>query len=86
MYDVNSNLLSGWTRVKIIKFIVLEILLLIIILLFGTVVMKILYIWFKIEYENILAVGFKVGFIAWLLLVATTYICKLKKLNHNLKG
>lgn len=63
---------------KKIKFIVLEILLLIVMLFCGTLTMKILDILFKLEYDNIWVVGFKVGFIAWLSSLVITCIVKLK--------
>ncbi len=63
---------------KIIKYIVLEILLLIVMLLFGTATIKILDLLFKLGYENIWEVGFKVGFIAWLPASIVTGIVKLK--------
>ncbi len=63
---------------KVIKFIILEILLLIVMLLCGTATMKILDLLFKLGYENILKVGFKVGFIAWISYSVVTGIVKLK--------
>ncbi len=68
---------------KIIKFIVLEILLLIVMLFCGTVTMKILDLLFKLGYENIWEVGFKVGFIAWLSYSVVTNIVKLKNKNNK---
>ncbi len=68
---------------KIIKFIVLEILLLIIMLFCGTVTMKILNLLFKLGYENIWEVGFKVGFIAWLSSSVVSGIVKLKSKNNK---
>ncbi len=67
---------------KVIKFIVLEILLLIVMLLCGTATMKILDLLFKLGYENIWEVGFKVGFIAWLSYLVVTVIVKLKNKNN----
>lgn len=61
-----------------IKYIVLEIFVLIIMLFCGTATMKILDILFKLEYENIWVVGFRVGFAAWLFLLNVTAIVKLK--------
>ncbi len=63
---------------KVIKFIVLETLLLIVMLLCGTATMKILDLLFKLGYENIWEVGFKVGFIAWLSYSVVTGIVKLR--------
>ncbi len=63
---------------KVIKFIVLETLLLIAMLLCGTATMKILDLLFKLGYENIWKVGFKVGFIAWLSYSVVTSIVKLR--------
>lgn len=62
---------------KIIRGIVLEFLLLVVMLLCGTITIKILDILFKLSYEN--KVGFKVGFIAWLILLVITIIVKIKK-------
>ncbi len=64
---------------KIIRSIVLEFLLLVVMLLCGTVTMKTLDILFKLNYEKIVVVGFKVGFIAWLVLLVITIILKNKK-------
>ncbi len=66
---------------KVIKFIVLETLLLIVMLLCGTATMKILDLLLKLGYENIWKVGFKVGFIAWLSYSLATGIVKLKNKN-----
>ncbi len=63
---------------KVIKIIVLEILLLIVMLLCGTATMKILDLLFKLGYENVWEVGFKVGLIAWLSYSVVTFIVKLK--------
>ncbi len=68
---------------KVIKFIVLEILLLIVMLLCGTITMKILDFLFKLEYENVWEVGFKVGFIAWLSYSVVTGIVKLRNKNNK---
>ena len=48
---------------KKIKFIILEILFLVVMLLCATTTMKILDILFKLSYENTWLVGFKVGFV-----------------------
>lgn len=47
-------------------------------LLCGTATMKILDILFKLEYENIWVVGFRVGFAVWLFLLTVKAIFKLK--------
>lgn len=67
---------------KIIKSIVLEFLLLVIMLLCGTATIKILDLLFKLNYENIWEIGFKVGFIAWLVVLVITIIVKVKKGNR----
>ncbi len=67
---------------KVIKIIVLEILLLIVVLLCGTATMKILDLLFKLGYENVWEVGFKVGFITWLSYSVVTGVVKLKN-KHN---
>ncbi len=67
---------------KVIKIIVLEILLLIVMLLCGTATMKILDLLFKLGYENVWKVGFKVGFIAWISYSVVTGVVKLKN-KHN---
>ena len=63
---------------KKIKFIILEILFLFVMLLCATT-MKILDILFKLSYENTWLVGFKVGFVAWLILSFVLFIAKIKK-------
>jgi len=67
---------------KIVRGIVLEWLLLAVMLLCGTATMKTLDILFKLNYENIWIIGFKVGFIAWLVLLVITIIVKIKKGNR----
>ncbi len=67
---------------KIVRSIVLEFLLLVVMLLCGTATMKILDIVFKLNYENIWVAGFKVGFVAWLVLLVITIIVEIKKGNH----
>lgn len=67
---------------KIVRSIFLELLLLVVMLLCGTATMKILDILFKLSYKNIWIAGFKVGFIAWLVLLVITIIVKIKKVNH----
>ncbi len=68
---------------KIVKIIVLEILLLIVMLLCGTATIKILNLLFKLGYENVWEVGFKIGFIAWLSYSVVTGIVKLKNKNNK---
>lgn len=63
---------------KVVKFLILEILFLIVMLLCATVTMKILDIFFKLNYENIWIVGFKVGFLAWIVLLVVMLIFKVK--------
>ncbi len=68
---------------KVLKIIVLEILLLIVMMLCGTATMKILELLFKLGYENVWEVGFKIGFIAWLSYSVVTGIVKLKNKNNK---
>ena len=60
---------------KKIKFIILEILFLVVMLLCATTTMKILDILFKLSYEN----TWLVGFVAWLILSFVLFIAKIKK-------
>lgn len=64
---------------KIVKYILLEILFLIAMLLCGTGTMKILDILFQVGFDDIWTIGFKVGFIAWLGLSVMSAISKIKK-------
>lgn len=64
---------------KKIKFIILEILFLIVMLLCATTIVKILDMIFKLSYENIWLEGFKVGFVAWLILSFILLIVKINK-------
>ena len=65
---------------KIIKYIFLEILLLISMLFISTFIMNLFDLIFNLQYENIWNIGFKVGFIAWLgLLVFKIVVKKMKK-------
>ncbi len=68
---------------KVIKIIFLEILLLIVMLLCGTATIKTLDLLFKLGYENVWKVGFKVGFIAWLSYSLVIGIVKLKNKNNR---
>lgn len=54
---------------KVIRYVILEAILLVAMLLCGTAVMKILDIILKLNYENVWNIGFKVGFIAWMILL-----------------
>lgn len=62
-----------------VKNVVLAILLLIALVLCGTLVMKIIELILGPNYENIWMVGFKVGFLAWILLIVGNVIYKLRK-------
>ena len=64
---------------KVIKIMILKILLLIIMILCGTVTMKILDLLFKLGYENIWEVGFKVGVIGWISSLAVPLIIEKNK-------
>lgn len=63
---------------KYVKDCLLYILLLISVVLCSTAVMKVLDLVFKIGYENIWTIGYKVGFVAWLLLSVASIIRKRK--------
>ena len=54
---------------KIFKYIGLEVLLLIALILCGIIVMKIFNVVLKFEFENIGATGFIAGLCAWLILL-----------------
>lgn len=54
---------------KVIRYVILEAILLVAMLLCGTAVMKILDIILKLNYDNVWNIGFKVGFIAWMILL-----------------
>lgn len=62
-----------------IKKVMLSISLLIVLTLCGTVVMKIFDLIIDLEFENIRVVGFKVGFLAWILLIVGIVIFKTRK-------
>ena len=64
---------------KILKYIVLGTLSLIAMTLCGTAVIKILDVILQLDYENVWAVGFRVGFNAWLGLAIVEVIKKMKK-------
>lgn len=67
---------------KKVKYIVLEVLLLIAMMFCGTATMKIMDMKLLLEYENIWSIGFKVGFIAWLCLLLVSVI---RKVRNNTK-
>ena len=62
-----------------IKKAVLGILLLFVLVLCGTIAMKILDAIFGLEYDSIGSVGFKVGFLAWVILIIGSFIFKIRK-------
>ncbi|MBH1940909.1 hypothetical protein I5677_08405 [Mobilitalea sibirica] len=62
-----------------IRNVVLAILLLIALALCGTVVIKIFDLIFGLEYESIWIIGFRVGFLAWILLIGGNVIYKIRK-------
>ena len=64
---------------KLVKYIVFAILLLIAMLLSSTLVMKILDIILHLNFESIFIIGFKVDFISWLVLLILIMIIYLRK-------
>ena len=64
---------------KVMTIMILKILLLIIMILCGTVTMKISDLLFKLGYENIWEVGFKVGVIGWISSLAVPLIIEKNK-------
>ena len=64
---------------QIVKKIILYILCLLAFWLCGAVVMKIFDWIMKLEIENVVYEGFKVGFIAWILVVILPFFTKKKK-------
>lgn len=64
---------------KIIKFLILEVLLLLITCIFSTVVIKIFDIILNLSHSNIGETGFKAGFIAWIILLIITLYNNVKK-------
>jgi len=66
---------------KVIKYIFLEILLLISMLFISTFIMNLFDLIFNLQYENIWNIGFKVGFIAWLGLLIFRIV--VKKMKNN---
>ena len=66
---------------KIIKNLILQMLLLLVTCLFGTIVIKIFDMVLNLSHDSIDETGFKVGFIAWIILLITTLYNK----KHNSK-
>lgn len=66
---------------KIIKNLILQMLLLLVTCLFGTIVIKIFDMVLNPSHDSIGEIGFKVGFIAWIILLITTLYNK----KHNSK-
>ncbi len=64
---------------KFLKTIILYILFLVAMVLCSTAVMKVLDLIFDIGYENIWNIGYKVGFVVWLLLAGAIIISKKRK-------
>lgn len=73
----NCNLTRS-IRLKYVKAGILYILLLVAVVLCSTAVMKVLDFVFEIGYENIWDIGYKVGFVAWILLSVTSIIHRRK--------
>lgn len=63
---------------KVVKNIILWLLLLIVMILGGTITLKIFDLILKLGYENIWISGFKVGFIAWIGMLIIEYYHFLK--------
>ena len=57
---------------KFIKNLILQILLFLVMCLFGTIVIKIFDMILNLSIESIGETGFKVGFLAWIILLITT--------------
>ncbi len=57
---------------KIMKNLILQILFLIVMCLFGTIVIKIFDMVLNLGIESIGGTGFKVGFLAWIILLINT--------------
>lgn len=60
-------------NLKIFKSIILWLLLLIVMVIGGTLVLKIFDVLLKLGYENIWISGFKVGFVAWIGMLINEY-------------
>ena len=69
---------------KILKTIVLYMLFLLVMVLCGTAVMKVLDIIFQLDYENVWTIGYKVGFLSWLILSVMSFISKAKKKDDTI--
>lgn len=54
---------------KILKYIVLEMLLLLVLILCGISVVKVLDVVFQLQFENIGSTGFVAGLFAWIILL-----------------
>lgn len=67
---------------KILKNIFLYSLLLIVMIICGTVVLKIYDLILDLKFDNIWEAGFKVGFIAWGLMLIYTYYRHAKNKNN----
>lgn len=61
---------------KILRSIILELLLLVAMCLCGTIVMKMMDFVLKLSYENAWSIGFKVGFVAWIVILALQIFSK----------
>lgn len=71
---------------KLYKLVILEALLLFILSCCGTITIKIFDMILDTGYENIILTGFKVGFLAWLMLLVGQIFIKrknLKGVDHN---
>ena len=68
---------------KIIKYIILELMLLISLLLISTFVMKIFDVILNLKYDNNWTNGYKIRFIAWLELLIYKIIIKINKINKK---
>jgi len=69
---------------KFIKTLILQILLLLVMCLFGTIVIKIFDMVLNLSIESIGETGFKVGFLAWIILLVMTLYNK--KYNSKKEG
>ena len=67
-----------------IKTLILQILLLLVMCLFGTIVIKIFDMVLNLSIESIGETGFKVGFLAWIILLVMTLYNK--KYNSKKEG
>ena len=69
---------------KFIKTLILQILLLLVMCLFGTIVIKIFDMVLNLSIDSIGETGFKVGFLAWIILLVMTLYNK--KYNSKKEG